>query len=60
MQVALFALMPLLHILIVVVFVIGAVANMKKNPALSGVLALMAALSAMATAMFFLTVLSGA
>jgi hypothetical protein len=57
MQVAFFALLPLLHILVVVVFVVGAVANMKRSPALSGVLALVAALSAMITSWFFLALL---
>jgi len=59
MQFPILALLPLLHILAIVVFLIGAVANMKKNPALGGVLALMAAFCAMATVMFFMTLLRG-
>ena len=59
MQLPLLGLLPLLHILVVVVFLIGAVANMKKNPALGGVLALMAAFCAMAAVMFFVTLLRG-
>lgn len=59
MQFAVLALLPLVHILLVVIFVIAAVANMKKSPALAGALAVMAALSGMVTVVFFLTILRG-
>jgi hypothetical protein len=60
MQLPLLALLPLLHIFAVVVFLVGAVANIKKNPALGGVLALLSAFCAMAAVMFFMVLLRGA
>lgn len=57
MQTPLLALVPLLHIALVVVFVIAAVVNVRKNPAVAGLLALMAAACAVLTVWFFITLL---
>lgn len=59
MHVALIALIPLLHILLVVGLVVAAGAQLKRNPGLSGLLALIAAFVAAVTVLFFLTVLRG-
>lgn len=58
MQVAFFALLPILHVLVAVLCVIGAAANLKKNPGLAGLLALLGAASVMIAVWFFLTVLN--
>ncbi len=60
MQTPLLALLPLLHIFLVVVFVIAAAANVRKNPAVAGLLALMAAGFAMLTVWFFISLLHAA
>jgi hypothetical protein len=60
MQTPLLALLPLLHICLVVVFVIAAAANVRKNPAVAGLLALMAAGFAVLTVWFFISFLHAA
>jgi len=53
----LLALLPLLHIVLVVVLVIAAAANVRKNPGIAGLLALMAAGMATLTVWFFTSLL---
>ncbi len=60
MQTPLLALLPLLHICLVVVFVTAAAANVRKNPAVAGFLALMAAGFAVLTVWFFISLLHAA
>ena len=57
MQTPLLALLPLLHIVLTVVLVIAAAANVRKNPGVAGLLALMAAGMATLTVWFFTTLL---
>jgi len=57
MQTPLLALLPLLHILLVVIFVIAAAATVRKNPGVAGLLALTALGFAVLAASFFRTLL---
>jgi hypothetical protein len=57
MQVAFLALLPVFHIFLAVVCVVGAVANFRRNPGLAGFLALLAAVFVTVSVWFFLTVL---
>ncbi len=57
MQTPLMALLPLLHIILVVILVIAAAANIRKNPGVAGLLALLPAGAAMLTVWFFTTLL---
>lgn len=59
MQTALLGLVPLIHILLVVAFVVGAVVNARRNPGLAGLLALLALAFTTATVWLFLGILRG-
>ena len=52
------ALVPLLHIALTVALVIAAAVNVRKNPGVAGILALLAAGVAMLTVWLFTTLLS--
>ncbi|MEJ2086649.1 MAG: hypothetical protein P8Y44_13400 [Acidobacteriota bacterium] len=57
MHVAFLALLPALHILVAVLCILGAAANLKKNPGLAGFFALLAAASVTVAVWFSISVL---